>query len=108
MTAEETAGGERAIQWTRRAREDLSAIGEYIAVDDPVAAVRWLDRLDADVKRAADLPLSGRVVPEVRVPSVREIIRGKYRIVYRVREDAIDVLTVFEGHRRFPEDLVAP
>lgn len=108
MTAEERVPGERAILWTRRAKEDLAAIGEYIAMDDPAAAVRWLDRLGGDVKRAAALPLSGRVVPELRAPGIREIIRGNYRIVYRVRKDAIDVLTVFEGHRRFPEDFEAP
>ena len=47
------------------------------------------------------MPLAGRVVPELQREDVREVLLGTYRIVYRVREDAIDVLTVFEGHRHF-------
>ena len=37
---------------------------------------------------------------------VREIIEGRYRIVYRIRAKGIQVLTVFEGHRQFPTDDV--
>jgi len=35
---------------------------------------------------------------------VREIFLKSYRIVYRLRDEGIDVLTVFEGHRLFPEN----
>jgi hypothetical protein len=28
------------------------------------------------------------------------VVLRTYRIVYRIRDDAIEVLTVFEGHRR--------
>jgi len=31
------------IHWSDRAKDDLAAIGEYIAAYDPVAAVRWVD-----------------------------------------------------------------
>jgi len=34
-----------AIHWSDRAKDDLAAIGDYIAADDPVAAMRWIDRL---------------------------------------------------------------
>jgi plasmid stabilization system protein ParE len=36
---------------------------------------------------------------------VREIFKRTYRIVYRVMSDRIEILTVFEGHRRFPSDV---
>jgi len=39
------------------------------------------------------------------VPS-REHLR-RYRIVYRSRRNRLEVLTVFEGHRRFPDDLAS-
>ncbi len=38
-------------------------------------------------------------MPELRRDDIREVLLETYRIVYRVRKDAIDVLTVFEGHR---------
>jgi len=92
------------IHWSDRAKGDLAAIGEYIAADNPVAAMRWVDRLIADVERAAEMPLAGRLVPEYADRGdIREVLRRTYRIVYRVRDEAIEVLTIFEGHRLFPQ-----
>ena len=46
------------------------------------------------------MPRMGRVVPEIARDDVREVFQRTYRIVYRVVDDGIVVLTVFEGHRR--------
>jgi len=91
-----------AIEWTERALSDLRAIDDYIAADDPVAAARWVARLIAKAEDAAELPLAGRVVPEKARADIREVFLRTYRIVYRVREGGILVLTVFEGHRLLP------
>lgn len=45
------------------------------------------------------------MVPERERPDLREVFVGGYRIIYRVRAERIDVLTVFEGHRLLPEDV---
>jgi len=45
--------------------------------------------------------LSGRVVPEVGDDTVREVIHGNYRMVYRVRSDLVEIVTVFHGARFF-------
>lgn len=87
------------LRWTDRARRDLLAIGRYIAQDNPSTARRWVERLRERARQAAATPLAGRVVPELQRDDIREVFLRNYRIVYRVREDAIDVLTVFEGHR---------
>jgi addiction module RelE/StbE family toxin len=91
-----------SIEWTERAVADLRAIDEYIAADNPAAAERWVGRLIAKAEAAARLPMAGRVVPEKGRTDIREVFLRTYRIVYRVREDSILVLTVFEGHRLFP------
>ena len=99
-------GGRRkvaaSIKWTERAVADLRAIDDYIGADNPAAAERWVGRLIAKAEAAARLPLAGRVVPEKARPDIREVFLRTYRIVYRVREDGILVLTVLEGHRLFP------
>ena len=96
-----------AIHWSDQAKDDLAAIGDYIAADNPATAMRWVERLIADVERAAAMPLAGRVVPEYADRhDIREVLRRTYRIVYRVRDDAIEVLTIFEGHRLFPKGVV--
>jgi toxin ParE1/3/4 len=68
------------LRWTDHARRDLLAIGRYIARDNPIAARQWVERLRA--RQAANMPLAGRVVPELQRDNVREVLLGTYRIVY--------------------------
>jgi addiction module RelE/StbE family toxin len=88
--------------WTATARQDLLAIRQYIASDNPTAAKRWIERLRERARNALHAPLAGRKVPEFSRDDIRELIEGNYRIVYQVFADRLVVLTVFEGHRVFP------
>ena len=97
-----SSGRPLGIDWTIRARDDLKAIGDYIARDNPAAADRWVSKLLTAVERTSAMPLSGRVVPELGKEDIREVLLRRYRIVYRVAEKGIVVLTIFEGHRLFP------
>ena len=95
--------------WSFRARQDLIDLGEYIAKDNRKAARAMLERIRERVSTAAGTPLTGRVVPEFGNPEIREFVVGSYRVVYRVgkaTKGRIVVLTVFEGHRLFPPDVV--
>ncbi|MBI5549819.1 MAG: type II toxin-antitoxin system RelE/ParE family toxin [Deltaproteobacteria bacterium] len=94
-----------AVVWTNRALADLQAIGDYIALDSPVAARRWVDGLMALAERAAAAPLAGRRVPEIGNDSIREVFKRTCRLVYRLTDHRIEVLTVFEGHRILPDDF---
>lgn len=77
------------------------AIGDYISRDSPQEARAWVEKLRERAPAAAT-PQAGRVVPELGRVDVREVLLRTYRIVYAVRAEGIDVLTVFEGHRLFP------
>jgi len=81
---------------------DLSAIRRHIAHDNPTAAREWVSKLQHRANAAATAPLAGRVVPELQVGAIREVFLGRYRIVYRVVDDELHVLTVFDGRRLFP------
>ena len=50
-------------------------------------------------KRVRLFPESGRVVPEVNDATLREVVYGNYRIVYRVLPEAVEVVTVYHGAR---------
>jgi len=89
--------------WTETAKADLVSIRRFIAADNPNAAKRWIARLRDRVRNILPVPESGRMVPEFSREDIRELIEGNYRIVYQVFPDRIVVLTVFEGHRLFPE-----
>jgi addiction module RelE/StbE family toxin len=89
------------VRWTPQAADDLDAISEFISQDSSHYATLFvLDVLQA-VDRLSEFPKLGRVVPEVDNPAVREIILGSYRIIYRLREDIVEILTVFHGSRIF-------
>jgi plasmid stabilization system protein ParE len=94
------------IIWSERARADLTEIGDRIASHDPGAAERWVGKLIALIEQAGRVPMAGRVVPEVCRTEVRERILRRFRVVYRLREDGIEVVTIFEGHRQFPLDAI--
>ena len=81
------------IVWSLLALDRVEDIARHIAEDNPDAAVRWVDDLFATVERLADFPKSGRMVPEVGLPRIRELIFGTYRVIYSVK-DQVDVLTV--------------
>lgn len=87
------------LRWTERAANDLLAIGDYIAADKPAAARSWVEKLRQRAVKASRMPRTGRVVPEIGRDDVREVFLRTYRIVYRVVDDGIVVLTVFDGHR---------
>jgi plasmid stabilization system protein ParE len=81
------------IVWSPLALERVEDIARYIAEDKPDAAVRWVDELFSTVERLADFPKSGRMVPEVGSPRIRELIFGTYRVIYSVKYQ-VGILTV--------------
>ena len=94
------------LRWTRRARRDLVGIARYIERDKPEAARRWVARLRERARAVAELPESGRRVPETARDDVREVLVRSYRIVYLIDAETVSILTVFEGHRLFPRELI--
>lgn len=84
------------VEWSPLALDRVSDIARYIAEDNPGAAERWVNELFDSVARLADFPESGRVVPEVGVRRIREVIFGAYRVIYSVK-DKIEILTVRRG-----------
>ncbi|RIK74078.1 MAG: type II toxin-antitoxin system RelE/ParE family toxin [Planctomycetota bacterium] len=87
------------IIWTPQALDDLQAIRDYIAHDAPRRADAFVSRLIDSTDVLQQRPLLGAVVPEVGRMEVRELIRGNYRIIYRVGEGCVIVLTVYHGAR---------
>ena len=89
------------LVWTRRAITDVQSIQQFIAQDSPHAAELVTQRLIAAIDRLALFPQSGRIVPEVADPLIREVIQGSYRIVYRLIHGELHILTVHHAARLF-------
>lgn len=86
------------LVWTEQAIVRLEEIHDFIADHAPETAVRFLKRIFHQVESLAQFPTRGRRVPEFPLADLRELIVGKYRIIYRVRIDCIEIITLFEGH----------
>lgn len=91
--------------WAPQALRDIEAIRNYIAEDSPRYADLVVARIIGAVERLATFPESGRVVPELGDPVIRELIVDPYRVVYRYRGNAAGVVTVFRSSRAFPTKI---
>ena len=91
-----------ALIWSPRSIADLEEIRAYIAADSPAWAELTVQRLVASVERLRQYPDSGRMVPERQSPELREVVSGKFRVVYRRKPDVVEIATVFRGSRDFP------
>ena len=89
------------IYWTRQSQDDLRSVRDHIARNAPATAVAYIRRLRKSVERLSQFPYSGEVVPEIGRHDIREVIQGNYRIIYRVYDQRIDILTVFHSSRLF-------
>jgi len=83
------------LNWTDQSVEDLINIGEFISKNSLKYSVIQVKRLRERAKILKVQPLLGRVVPEINDESVRELLMGNYRIIYRIISfERIDILTV--------------
>ena len=90
------------IVWSPLALERVNAIADHIAEDNIEAARVWVADIFGAVDRIQNFLESGRVVPEVKRPNVREVIFKNYRVIYRVESKQISILTVRHGKQRLP------
>ena len=93
------------VVWSPQSLRDLHAIREYIAKDSESYADLTVARIFSAVEKLLQFPHAGRIVPERDEPTIREIIVGRFRVVYRVRDALLEVATVFRASREFPERL---
>ena len=89
------------IVWSPVALQRIDEIVDHIASDRPDAAVEWAEKLFDLVGRLQSFPDRGRMVPELGQASIRELIYGDYRVVYKIEGAKIGILTVRHGKRRF-------
>ena len=92
------------VRWTLQAADDLEAIADFIASDSPHYASLFVMDVLASVNRLNSYPKVGRVVPELEDPVIRELILGSYRIIYRVKVDLVEILTVYHAARLINPD----
>jgi len=72
------------IIWSELAVAKLEEFADYIALDKPTAALKWIKDIQKIVSNISNFPEAGRKVPEINRGDLREIIEGNYRIIYKI------------------------
>jgi len=89
------------VIWTDQAITDLNDIGEFISKDSERYAQEVVRSLFESTRIIETHPKAGRIVPEYNTEDFRELIKGSYRIVYRIVDKfRIDVLAVHHSARQ--------
>ena len=93
------------IVWTELSRDDLKDIFDYIAEDSKRYASITVNKIYNRAQDIVDNPYVGRIVPEFNIKSIREVIMGNYRIVYKIISDyQVDILRVYHSARLMTND----
>ena len=87
------------VEWSNPAVDDVLAIKNYIARDSEAYAEHFAEHIIEAAESLDSLPARGRAVPEANDDSIRELIFGNYRIIFRVEEERVLLLTVIHGAR---------
>ena len=82
------------VIWTESALQELDAIAEYIALDNPAAASDLVKEVFGKTERLENFPKSGRIPPELPDSVYREVVLPPCRIFYREDEQRVLVLYV--------------
>lgn len=85
------------VTWTPQAAGDLESITEFIAADSPHYASLFAIDVIGSALRLNTFPEMGRMVPEMQESSIRELILGNYRLIYRAKESVVEILSVYHG-----------
>lgn len=97
------------IEWSQRSRSDLRNLKRYIALDSPLYARQFTERLIASVEKLQDHPHIGRPVPEAEPQDdLRELIYQGYRILYQATTNKVRIVTVIHGSRDLAGNNIKP
>jgi len=89
------------IKWLKSVLKNLDKEAEYIAEDNPAAAVKIVEKIVHSVELLSSNPSIGRTG---RIHGTRELVveHISYIIPYRIRDKNVEILRVFHTSRRPP------
>ena len=97
------------VIWSNIAENDLKNIVEYIADDSPSNALKIFKSIKQKALSLYTFPERGRIVPELRDQGIlqyRELVISPWRILFRISEKSVLVLSVLDSHRNIEDILL--
>ncbi|MEQ8383011.1 MAG: type II toxin-antitoxin system RelE/ParE family toxin [Coleofasciculus sp. A1-SPW-01] len=94
------------VVWSPKAIEDVEALASYIANDSAAYSAAVVRKILDITSKLNSFPLSGRIVPELGDPTLREKLAYSYRIIYKVEDETITIAAVIHGKRLLESDKI--
>lgn len=88
---------------TDRFLERVEEYTDYIALDHIPTAIKWAEGVLEYCEQLSAQPESGRIVPEFKRAEIKELIHGNYRLVYELKPNRIDMLTIWHTSQILPK-----
>lgn len=96
------------VKWTSNAKEELLNIVDYLKKDSLSAARKVYEQIKEKAQSSNFFPLRGRVVPELQKEGItiyRELIAQPYRIMYKIENDTVYIMAIFDSRQNIEELL---
>jgi len=90
-------------------KKDLKEIVEYYFEINKTYSKTIFERIVGRIRELESFPEKGRMVPELRDRNIdvyKELIEDNYRIVYRVIENEVFLVSVIDARRNVEEVLI--
>ena len=89
------------VRWLNEGARSLRSIHVHIALDNPAAARRVVQRIKLSVEKLETFPAAGRVG---QVAGTMELVITSlpYIVIYRLTPESVDILRVFHSATDWP------
>lgn len=97
------------VIWSNTSEKDLIDIAEHISADSPTTASKIFKNIREKASNLYSFPERGRVVPELRdqgISQYRELIIPPWKIIYRISEKSVYVLSVLDARLNIEDILL--
>jgi plasmid stabilization system protein ParE len=97
------------VLWSNVAEKDLIGIIEYITVDNPANGLKVFRKIKQKASNLYSFPERGRLIPELRdqgISQYRELVIPPWRMIYRIAEKAVYMLSVFDSRQNIEDILL--
>ena len=97
------------VVWGSSAENDLKSIIEYVVTDSPSDALKIFKNIKPKASNLLIFPERDRIVPELRdhgILQYRELIISPWRILYRISEKKVYVLSVLDSRQNIEDILL--
>ncbi len=81
------------VEFSKQSLSDLKSIFDFISKDSIKYAKYQIDLLIQQTELISEFPMIGHKNPEKNDDTIREIVKGNYRIIYKILTSKISILT---------------